>query len=342
MGLSIGDIVPRKAIEFSELKGKTIAIDAFNTIYQFLSTIRQQDGTPLMDSKGEVTSHISGLFYRNINLLQEGLKLIYVFDGKPPELKKRENARRAEIKQQAREKYEQAKQEGDIEGMGRYSKQLSKITDKIIEESKELLKAMGIAVIQAPSEGESEASYLAKIGKAYAVGSQDYDSLLFQAPKLIQNLTLARRRRTISGFVYISPEIIELEKVLNTLQINIDQLICLGILCGTDYNPGGVRGIGQKRALEIVKKFKQPYSIFKQVEQQIHQQEKEGRGFSWQEIFELFHKPKVVDVEINFPKLNQEKIREILSSKDFSQQRIDSALERLNKAKEKAKQKTLF
>jgi len=238
MGLQIGDIVPRQAITLEGLKGKFIVIDAFNSIYQFLSSIRQPDGTPLMDSKKRVTSHLSGLFYRNINLLQEGIKLIYVFDGTPPEQKGRTHELRQEAKDEAREKYEQAKQEEDIESMGKYSKALSRLNQEMIDESKELLKALGICVIQAPGEGEAEAAFLAREYKEiYAVGSQDYDSLLFGAPRLIQNLTLARKRKTFSGFVYISPEIIELEKVLNSLQINMEQLISLGILVGSvDYN----------------------------------------------------------------------------------------------------------
>ena len=87
MGLNIKDIITRKEIEIKDLKGKTLCVDAFNTLYQFLTTIRQPDGTPLMDNKKRITSHLSGIFYRNINLLNDGLKLCYVFDGKPPGLK---------------------------------------------------------------------------------------------------------------------------------------------------------------------------------------------------------------------------------------------------------------
>lgn len=343
MGLNIGDIVPRRAIDFSELKGKTISIDAFNIIYQFLSTIRQPDGTPLMDSKKRITSHLSGLFYRNIHLMQDGLKLVYVFDGNPPELKYFTNLKRTEHKEQARQKYEHARDEEDIEGMGKYARQNVHLTNEILEESKELLKAMSICVIQAPSEGEAQAAYLAKKGKSFAVGSQDYDSLLFQAPILIQNLTLARKRKTPSGFVYISPEIIELQHVLNSLQISHDQLICLGILAGTDYNPGGIKGIGQKKALDIVRKLQQPYIVFKSVEEQIKKQEEEGRGFDWQEIYELFHKPDIQDFEIEFPKFNESKIKQILVEEhEFSEERINNALERLHENTEKNKQKTLF
>jgi flap endonuclease-1 len=331
MGLNIGDIVPREAIEFSQLKGKIIAIDAFNVIYQFLSSIRQPDGTPLMDSKKRVTSHLSGLFYRNINLLQEGVKLIYVFDGEYSELKAKTQEKRMQAKDIAREKYEIAKKEEDVEEMGKYAKALTKLNKEMIEESKELLSALGIAVIQAPGEGEAEASYLTRKNKLYATASQDYDSLLFGAPRLIQNLTLARKRKTASGFVYISPEIIELDNLLRVLEINYEQLICLGILVGTDYNPGGIKGIGQKKALEIVKKYKTPAEIFKFVEDKM--------DFDWQKIFEMFKRPNVKDEKIEFPKLNPKRVKEILLEHDFSEDRIHSGLEKL---KEKDKQKTLF
>jgi len=199
MGVQISEIVPRREIEIRELKGKVVAIDAFNSLYQFLTTIRQADGTPLMDKAGNMTSHLSGLFYRNINLLQEGIKPVYVFDGTPPELKQIEIEKRKEAKRIAEQKYESAKSSEDIAGMKKYSGRFVKITDEIIEESKKLLNAMGIPVIQSPGEGEAEAATLAKTKKVWAAASQDYDALLYGTPFLIRNLTLARRRRTTAG-----------------------------------------------------------------------------------------------------------------------------------------------
>src|SRR3989344_1033679 len=177
MGLQIGGIVPRKDIKFEELRGKTIAIDAFNVIYQFLSSIRQADGTPLMDSKKRVTSHLSGLFYRNIALISEGIKLIYVFDGEYHILKGRTHIIRQDAKDVAKEKYFKAKDEEDIDGMSKYSRGFIKLDEEKIIESRELLEAMGIAVVQAPGEGEMQCAHLVKEGEAYAIGSQDYDAL---------------------------------------------------------------------------------------------------------------------------------------------------------------------
>ncbi|GBE19728.1 flap endonuclease-1 [archaeon BMS3Abin17] len=329
-------------MEISELNGKVVCIDAFNTLYQFLSTIRQADGTPLMDNKKRITSHLSGLFYRNISLLYDGLKMVYVFDGVPPELKGKTHEKRQETRDLAKERYEEAKKEEDISAMKRYSGQLARLDDEMIKESKELLQAMGIAVVQAPSEGEAECAYLSKIKEdVYAIASQDYDSLLFGAKKLIQNLTLARRRKTATGWIEIKPELIELDKVLNLLEINLDQLICIGILAGTDYNPKGIPGIGQKRALEIVKRFKQPVLIFQSVEEQIMSLPEKDR-FEWQEIFEMFKKPELEDADFEFGKIDEEKIKKLLVEEhDFSEERVNKQLEKLRIIQEKKKQKGL-
>jgi len=242
----------------------------------------------------------------------------------------------------SKKKIEEAKQEEDFEQMKRYGSQLIRLNDEMIRESKELLEAMGIAVVQAPGEGEAEASHLARVNSdLFGVVSQDYDSLLFGAPNLIRNLTVSRRRKTYSGYMEVNPEIIELERVLNILEIDLDQLICLGILVGTDYNPKGVPGIGQKKALDLVKKYKQPVLIFKEVEERIMGLPEEDR-FDWQEIFELFHKPDVFNVEIQFPKLDEERIKKILVGEhDFSMDRVEKQLEKLQKLEDKKKQKGL-
>ena len=338
MGLQIGDIVSRKEISFSELKGKVIAVDAFNAIYQFLSSIRQPDGTPLMDSRKRITSHLSGLFYRNIALLSEGIKLIYVFDGEYHDLKAREHVLRGESKEKMRERYEEAKDEEDLEGMRKYSVGFMKLDEKMVKESKELLEALGIGIVQAPGEGEMQCTQLVKDGEAWAVGSQDYDSLVVGGSRLIQNLTLARKRKTRSGIVYIAPELIEYEKVLNELGITADQLICLAILVGTDFNPGGVRGVGPKKALTLVREKKFPVRIFKEFEEQ-------GKlDFDWKDVFEIFKKPNVKrGVKVKFLKFDFDKVKEILVGEhDFSLERVEKGLGKLDEVKKKVEQSTLF
>ncbi|MBU3923598.1 MAG: flap endonuclease-1 [Nanoarchaeota archaeon] len=337
MGVQISEIIPRKEIEFSDLKGKAIAIDAYVTLYQFLTTIRQLDGTPLQDSQGNITSHLSGLFYRNINLLQEGIKPVYIFDGIPPELKQEEIKKRKEAKCLAEDKYKEACEKDDTQGMKKYGGQFVKITDEIIEQSKELLLALGIPVIQAPAEGEAEAATLARANKVWAAASQDYDALLYATPYLIRNLTSAKRKKTSSGlYIDIKPELIEFQTVARELEIDRDQLICLAILVGTDYNPGGVKGLGQKRALEIVQQYKYPVEIFKYV------QKKFDLIFDWQEVFKQFHEyESSFDEEIEFKKVDEEKVKQILLKHDFSENRIDSGLLKLKTLNESKKQKGL-
>lgn len=335
MGLQIGDIVPRKQVEFSDLKGKVLAVDAFNALYQFLTSVRQPDGTPLMDSKGNVTSHLSGLFYRNMALIDEGIKLIYVFDGEYHRLKEKTHEKRKEAKNIAEGKYEEAKEEEDVEAMGRYARGFVKLNSEMVQESKELLEAMGIGIFQAPGEGEMQCAELVKSGQAFAVASQDYDALAVGAPRLIQNMTLARTRKTPSGFVYISPEIIEYEKVLNELMIDSDQLISLATLVGTDFNPGGVKGIGPKKALALVREKKYPVNIFRAIEERL--------DFNWQEVFEIFKKPNVSREKAVIPKMNEEKIIEILVNRhDFSLERVKKQIEKLHEAKRKGQQQKLF
>ncbi|MCL6500671.1 MAG: flap endonuclease-1 [Candidatus Pacearchaeota archaeon] len=344
MGLQIGELVPKKEIKLEDLKGKIIAVDAFNALYQFLANIRQPDGTPLMDSKKRITSHLSGLFYRTTNLMTKGLRLVYVFDGKPHELKAGTVSERIARKEEARTKYEEARARGEVEEMFKYSRQALRLSEEMVEESKELLKALGLSVVQAPSEGEAQCSFMAKKHEAYCVASQDYDSLAFGAPRLVQNLTLARKRRLASGaYMPVMPELIELEHVLNSLQINQEQLICLAILVGTDFNPGGIKGIGPKRALQLVQQYKSPVLLFSALDRLVKEGKVPAPEFDWREIFELFKKPNITtDYKIEFKKVDEGAVKKLLCKEhDFSEERVDSALEKIYESKEKASQKGL-
>lgn len=254
MGVDLKDLVPRQQVDLGYLKGKVIAIDAYNALYQFLAIIRQPDGTPLKDFKGRVTSHLSGLFYRTVNLVELGLKPIYVFDGKPPELKEMEILSRMRHKEEALRKYEDALKRRDLVAARIYAQQTSRLIEPMVQEAKTLLDALGVPWVQAPSEGEAQAAFMASRGSVWAAASQDYDSLLFGAPRLVRNLTISGRRKLPRRNVYIevTPEVIELDKVLKELNISREQLIDIGILVGTDYNPEGVKGIGPKKALKLI------------------------------------------------------------------------------------------
>jgi flap endonuclease-1 len=337
MGVSLTDIVESREIDFRDLSGKAIAVDAYNTIYQFLSSIRDRmTGEPLRDSKGRVTSHLSGLFYRTSRMLEAGIRPVFVFDGDPPDFKAETIAARQEIRDNAREKWKQAVREGDAEAVRRFSQQASKLTGDMVEDSKRLLGFMGVSWMQAPSEGEAQATHLLRQGRVWAVGSQDWDSLMFGADRLVRNLTVSGRRKLPrrETYVTVSPEIVELAPVLSNLGITQEQLITLGILVGTDYNQGGVKGIGPKKALSLVREHGTFGKVFEQVQWDFKTPA--------EKIFGFFMNPPVRDMEIEKQELDPGGLRHLLIEEHgFSEARVDGTLKKLRESDEKAKQSSL-
>ena len=340
MGTKLRDIVEKKDVSFKELSGKKVVVDSFNILYQFLSSIRQKDGTPLMDSRGKVTSHLSGLFFRTAKMLEFDIKPIFVFDGKAPELKKKEKERRAELKEAAKKQYEIAKEREDMESMKKFAARTSVLSFEMINESKELLEAMGLPVIQAPSEGEAQAAHIVNRGDAFAEVSQDYDCLLYGVKRVVQNLTVSEKRKKPGTLSYVTvvPQIIELEENLKKLGINQEQLMILGILVGTDYNIGGIKGIGPKNALKLVKEYKNNY-------EKLFEDAKWSEYFDteWKDIFNVIKRmPVTDDYKIEFKAIDVDKIKEILVERhEFSEERIDSALAKLKQRVKEKEQKGL-
>ncbi|MCZ7401527.1 MAG: flap endonuclease-1 [Candidatus Methanoperedens sp.] len=334
MGVDLGDIFEKKEIEFPDLKGKIIAIDAFNTLYQFLSIIRQRDGTPLKDTHGEVTSHLSGFLYRTTNLIEEGIKPIFVFDGTPPIFKNNTIEERKKIRIEAQEKYEEAKAKGDDEAAFKHAQASSRLKGNMVEDAKLLLGFMGIPVVQAPSEGEAQAAFMAHNKSAYAAGSQDYDALLFGAPYVVRNLAVTGKRKLAGKgiFVEVKPELIELGKGLDALGISQEQLVDIALLVGTDYNEG-IKGIGPKKALKLIKKQGGIEAALRELNSGIE---------NLQEIKDLFLHPDVTtDYEIKWKKADGKAIIKFLCNEhDFSQVRVSKAVERLLEASDEG-QKTL-
>ncbi len=309
MGVNLKDIVDARQIGFAELSGTVMAVDAMNSLYQFLASIRQPDGTPLTDSKGAVTSHLSGLLYRTTNLLRFGIKPVYVFDGEPPELKKKTIQARRDAKEEAQKKWEQAKSEGRTEDAMKYGKRTSKLTRDMVGEAKKLLSYMGVPWVQAPSEGEAQCAHMALRNDAWAVASTDYDGLLFGSPRLIRGLTM-------SGKMELTQ--IDLNEVLGGLGLTREQLIDVAILVGTDFCPG-VYGIGPKKALKLVKEG--------------------GLGslsldFDIDAVRDVFLKHPVTDeYSINYRKVNEEGLVDLLAGEhDFNAERTKRAATELSKA----------
>ncbi len=323
MGVKLTGIINKKQIEFSDLKGKKIAIDFSNMAYQFLSSIRAKDGTPLMDSKGNVTSVYVGIFSRISNLLSQEIFPCFVFDGKPPALKIHVQEQREHRKRIAEEKFLEAKEEKDIETMGKYARQTARLSKDITEDSKELLKALGLPVIGAPSEADAQISYICKKKDVWAAATSDVDPLLYGCPRIITNLTLSQRRKLPSGkIIRITPELIELNEVLKSLKINQDQLIIISIICGTDYDPG-VKGIGPKKALKLVHSIKEFDKLFKEVKS----------DFNWKQIYAIFKSmPVMENYQLNWMQPDEEKIKKILVDRhDFSEERVEKTLKQIIK-----------
>ncbi|CCC81120.1 flap endonuclease-1 [Thermoproteus tenax] len=342
MGVTeLGKLIPkeaRKELKLEQLSGRVIALDAYNALYQFLASIRQPDGTPLMDSRGRVTSHLNGLFYRTINLVEAGIRPVYVFDGKPPELKRREIEARRAAKEKAREQMAKAAAEGKTEEVAKYAKRVVYITDSMAEDAKALLTAMGIPWVQAPSEGEAQAAHMAAKGSAWGAGSQDYDSLLFGAPRLVRNLAVSSRRKVGEEYVEVPPEVIELESALRALKLKSrEQLIDLAILLGTDYNPDGVPGVGPQRALKIIQEHGSLENALRTV----------LKAVEWPvdplEIKRMFLSPPATDnyrVEFREPDV-AEVYRILVEEHDFSRERVEKGLERLRKALSRSRTSSL-
>jgi len=324
MGVELGDILQREQIEMKELSGRWIAVDAFNTLYQFLSIIRQPDGTPLMDGSGRTTSHLSGILYRITNLIETGAKVVFVFDGEPPSLKMGKLEERAKTRVKAEDMWERAKEEG-LDGF-KYAQASSRLSQEMIADSKRLLKAMGVPEVQAPSEGEAQAAHMAIRGDVDMAGSQDYDSLLFGAPQVIRNMTITGKRKLPGKNVYIDvqPEVISLDEVLRRLKINRKQLVEIGILCGTDYN-SGLKRVGAKTALKLIKKHGDLETVL---------ETKGKRIENYEEIREWFLHPEVTeDYAIEMEKTNREEILAFLcDERDFSPERVEKAVKRLEEA----------
>ena len=334
MGLNLKDIVIREKTTLEAFSNKIIAIDAYNAIYQFLASIRGPDGLQLSDSEGRITSHLSGLLYRNVNFLSLGIKPVYVFDGKPPSLKTAEIERRKQIKKDATVKYEKAIAEGNLEDARKYAQQTTSMKDGMVQDSKQLLKLFGIPFIEAPSEGEATAAHLTNTGQAYASASQDFDSILCGAKRLVRNFTNSGRRKIPNKNTYIDivPEIIETQKTLDSIKLTREELIDVGILIGTDFNPNGFDRVGPKTALKMIKQYSRLEEI-----PQIQDQLKE---IDYEQIRKIFLEPDVANVEeIIFDDVDYEGITKYLTEeRSFSQDRVQSTLNRLRKAMEKKSQ----
>jgi flap endonuclease-1 len=324
MGVLLTPIIIKQSLTLEDLREKRLAVDTNGELYQFLALIRLRDGSPLRDSHGRITSHLSGLFYRTTRLMTDyALELVFVVDGKPPALKLEEIARRRSIKERYDAEHALALEAGDLAKAYSKATMTSRLTRDMTDEARELLRLMGLPVIQAPSEGEAQASHMARQSSVWAAASKDYDCLLFGAPRLLRFLTISGKEFLPSkgAFRAITPELIEASALLRHYGLTREQLIDVALLVGTDFNDG-VKGIGPKKALKLVAEFGSIDSMPTEI--------RESLGPRVQDIREIFLNPNVTDdYEIRFaaPDLDGV-VRFLCDEREFSRERVTAALER--------------
>lgn len=326
MGVNLSGLAEPMCVELSDLNGKSVAIDAYNTIYQFLSTIRQPDGHPLHDSQGRVSSHLSGILYRTANMIEAGIEPSFVFDGKPHELKKGTLDGRRERREKAEEEWEEAIEEGDIKKAFSKAQQTSRMTPEISQSSKDLIRYLGLPIIQAPSDGEAQGAYMCAKGDVWASASQDFDSLLFGAPILVRNVTMAGRRKMPGRdqFKEVKTEVIDLKGFLDGLGVTREQLVDMGILIGTDFNPG-IKGIGPKKSLKLIKDHGDLEHVLAHIGEDIP---------GYQDIRDIFlDGPNTDEYDLEPKHVDRASVLDILTSYDFSPARVEAALDRIEKCR---------
>ena len=334
MGIQLGPLLETRKISIEELSGQRIAIDGYNVLYQFLTSIRQADGSLLSDSEGRVTSHLSGILFRFSNLVANGLRICIVFDGKPPLLKRDLLEERRQRKIKAQIEWEAALEAGDMETARTKAQQTTRLDSKMIEESKKLLNLLGIPWIQAPSEGEAQVAHLLSTGKVDYGASQDFDTVLFGASKLVRNLTLSGRRKLPKQqkWVVVSPEIIEVEKSFEVLGLNREQLVDVAILMGTDFN-NGIDGIGPKKGLKLLQECSNAEKALEKIGKKID---------NLDEIRSLFLEHPVDEFDPEWQSPDSSSVISFLCNNySFNKSRVEKALEKYVHARIPSRQLTL-
>lgn len=326
MGVNLSGVIECREVDLSCLSGRRVTIDAYNTIYQFLSIIRQPDGYPLCDSKGRVTSHLSGLLYRTANLIESGIEPSFVFDGVPHELKHTTLEKRRTRRDDAEKEWEKAVKEGDLKKAFSKAQQTSRMTDEIRDSSIRLLDLMGMPLIEAPGDGEAQAAYMCAKGDVWASASQDYDSILFGAPRLVRNMTITGRRKVPGRDEYrtVRTEIIESDEALKQIGLTREQLVDACILMGTDFNPG-ISGIGPKRGIKLIRDHGNLERALKHIEQEIP---------GYEDVREIFLEGEYSDAYgLNPGDMDRDGVIDMLAGYDFTDSRVISALDKIDSAR---------
>ncbi|QPG74065.1 Elongation of fatty acids protein 2 [Brettanomyces nanus] len=329
-----------KAIRSSELKslfGRKVAIDASMCLYQFLIAVRQQDGSVLTNESGRTTSHLMGFFYRTIRMAGHGIKPCYVFDGKPPVMKGGELEKRLKRREDAEKKATEAKEAGQAAELMKYQRRTVRVTREQNEDAKKLLKLMGIPFVEAPCEAESQCAELAKAGKVYGAASEDMDTLCYQPPFLLRNLTAAEARK-------LKIDEYNIKEVLKGFDMPIEQFIDMCILLGCDYCET-IRGVGPVTAMKMIRKYGSLEKIVETIENDPKSKYKVPENWPYKEARQLFLHPEVtpgseVDLKWTEPDIDA-LINFMVKENGFNEQRIRDGAAKLSKALKSGTQERL-
>ena len=327
LGVNLTPIIVSRVVDLNALRGRALAVDAFNVLHQFLALIRTPDGSPLMDRQGHVTSHLVGLSFRTTRLIADyRVKPVFVFDGRPPPLKKAEVERRRSIRRKAEKEYAEAVEAGDLAAAFSKAVMTGRLTSDLLDDAKRLLNLLGVPWVQAPGEGEAQAAYMARKGAVWAVNSRDYDSLLFRAPRLIRYVTIQGEEwlPSVGRARRLEPELIDLNAFLGHHGITREQLVDVAILIGTDFNDG-VRGIGPKTGLKLVKEHGRLEELPEDVAARL--------PGNYDEIRRLYLEPDVTDdYTVEWGALQGDELyRFLCGERDFSRGRVDLVVDRMKR-----------
>lgn len=314
------------AIRKSDIKsffGRKVAIDASMSLYQFLIAVRQTDGTQLLNDAGETTSHLMGIFYRTLRMIDNGIKPVYVFDGKPPVLKSHELSKRSQRRKDTEQKLNEAT---ELNEKIKQERRLVKVSKEHNDEAKHLLKLMGIPYVEAPSEAEAQCAELAKCGKVYAAASEDMDTLCYNTPFLLRHLTFSEAKKE-------PIQELNMEKILESLNLSITQFVDLGLMLGCDYIES-IRGIGPVTALKLIKQYGSLESIIEYI-QTNETKWKIPENWQFKQARQLFLSPDVIpgdQIDLKWSPPNEEElIKYLCGEKLFNEERVKNGIKRLQK-----------
>jgi len=325
LGVLLTPILIREQTSFKALYGKSFAIDASIELHQFLALIRKPDGSLFTDANGKVTSHLIGLLTRTSRLVTDyRLRPAFVFDGRPNQLKTRTIEARRAVQQKAQAEYQKALAVRDYSRAWSKVVMTGRLTGEILTDAKRLLTLMGIPWLEAPEDGEAQASFMAAKGDVWAVGSKDYDCLLFGAPILARYLTLTGREYLPAKKTSrrLSPELVRLVENLRALGVSREQLVDIALLVGTDFNDG-VFGIGPKKALILIRKYGSADNLPSEFREQL--------PHSLDEVRSIFLHPRVhTDYSLkNRPPDKRGLIEFLCGERGFSERRVNEVGDRL-------------